>query len=279
MTKGKTSRRPGIILEPSQRAWGNPSLKSPSRNLPRPATSPIKPTSFTQLRKTFPLQWKTDFIRLITSKTSSFCRCNGTNICSSLVTDAMLQLYNNVAGILDNRHPESASRLGFLIYSNMFLPPVRPTTLAPSLFGMIAPIDIDAIHGMDDPGSPERQEFRSIFEKWAKLTAGQLTVYDYDQSMLVWRDLPNPSIQEFEQDVKHYRDAGILGIDTESRLALSTTFINLYLRGRLMWDPDADVKALTDDFYQKFFSPAAKPMAEYWNSIFAAFGATRRHRA
>ena len=187
------------------------------------------------------------------------------------VTDAMLQLYNNVAGILHNRHPESASKLGFLIYSNMFLPPVRPTTLAPSLFGMIAPIDIDAIHGMDDPRSPERQEFRSIFEKWAKLTAGQLTVYDYDQSMLVWRDLPNPSIQEFEQDVKHYRDAGILGIDTESRLALSTTFINLYLRGRLMWDPDADVKALTDDFYQKFFGPAAKPMAEYWNSIFAAW--------
>jgi len=187
------------------------------------------------------------------------------------VTDAMLQLYNNVADKLHERHPESASKLGFLIYSNMFLPPVRNMTLAPSLFGMIAPIDTDPIHGMGDPRSPERQEFRAIFDKWAKLTEGRLAMYDYDQSMLVWRDLPNPSIQEFEQDVKRYRDAGILGFDTESRLALATTFINLYLRGRLMWDPVTDVNGLIDDFCQKFFGPAAKPMADYWNIIFAAW--------
>jgi alpha-glucuronidase len=77
--------------------------------------------------------------------------------------------------------------------------------------------------------------------------------------------LPNPSIQQFEQDVKHYGDAGILGVSTESCSALATTFVNLYLRGRPMWDPDANVKALIDDFYQKFFGSAAKPMAEYWN--------------
>jgi len=187
------------------------------------------------------------------------------------VTDAMLQLYNNVASTLHERHPESASRLGFLIYSNMFLPPDRAIKLAPSLFAMIAPIDLDPIHGMDDVRSPVRQEYRAILDKWAQLTEGRLTVYDYDQSMLVWRDLPNPSIQEFEQDVKHYRDAGILGIDTESRLALSTTFINLYLRGRLMWNPEQNVEALLEDFYQNFFGPAAEPMADYWTIIFAAW--------
>ena len=59
----------------------------------------------------------------------------------------------------------------------------------------------------------------------------------------------------FREDVKHYRDAGILGVNTESRNALATTFINLYLRARLLWNPEEDVDALLDDFYARFFGP------------------------
>ena len=124
---------------------------------------------------------------------------------------------------------------------------------------------------MDDPRSPQKQEFREILNKWAKVTQGRLTIYDYDQSMLVWRDLPNPSQMAFREDVKHYRDAGILGVNTESRNALATTFINLYLRARLMWNPTEDVDTLLDDFYARFFGPAAGPMKKYWDAIFTAW--------
>jgi len=40
--------------------------------------------------------------------------------------------------------------------------------------------------------------------------------------------------------------AGIMGIDIESRGARATTFLNLHLRGQLMWDPEADVDAMID---------------------------------
>jgi hypothetical protein len=190
------------------------------------------------------------------------------------VTDPMLELLNSVARRLRERYPTSQSKIGFLAYSNMFLPPVRETTLEPSLYGMLAPIDIDPIHSMDDPQSPEKEEYRAILEKWAKITAGRLTIYDYDQSMLVWRDLPNPSHQAFQQDVRRYRDAHVLGFVTESRMALATTGINLYLRGRLMWNPDEDVDALLDDFYPKFFGPAQAPMRDYWSTIFDAWRQT-----
>jgi hypothetical protein len=190
------------------------------------------------------------------------------------VTDAMLELLNNVARRLRERHPESRSKIGFLIYSNMFLPPVRKVALEPSLYGVIAPIDIDPIHSVDDPRSPQKQEYLDILKKWMKVTQGRLTIYDYDQSMLVWRDLPNPSHQAFEADVKAYRDAGVLGISTESRMALATTFTNLYLRARLMWKPDSDVSELLEDFYAKFFGPARKPMRDYWSAIFDAWRKT-----
>jgi hypothetical protein len=98
-----------------------------------------------------------------------------------------------------------------------------------------------------------------------------MVIYDYDQSMLVWRDLPNPSHQAFRHDVKHYAKAGILGVDTESRGAMATVFTNLFLRGQLMWDPNADVDALLAEFYTNFYGPAAEPMSKYWGAVFKAW--------
>jgi hypothetical protein len=189
-------------------------------------------------------------------------------------TDAFLTFYNKTAELLLKESPNSQSKIGFLIYSNITLPPVRVTTAARPLVGYLAPIDIDPIHGMDDPRSGPRREYKEMLYRWAKVMQGRMAIYDYDQSMLVWRDLPNPSHQAFRQDVKHYQQAGILGVDTECRGAMATIFTNLYLRGQLLWNPDADVDALLADFYQKFYGPAAGPMAEYWNAIFKAWADT-----
>jgi hypothetical protein len=186
-------------------------------------------------------------------------------------TDAFMVFYNKVADQLVKSAPNSKSRIGFLIYSNITLPPVRNVIAAKPLVGYLAPIDIDPIHGMDDPRSGPRREYKAMVEKWAKVMQGRLVIYDYDQSMLVWRDLPNPSHLAFRQDVKHYLKAGILGVDTESRGATATILTNLYLRGQLMWDPTANSDALLADFYQRFYGSAAKPMADYWNAVFKAW--------
>lgn len=190
------------------------------------------------------------------------------------VTDPILILYQNIARILRIMSPNSASKVGFLIYSNMTLPPTLPTPVDPMFFGLLAPIDFDPIHAMDDPRSPNKQELRTIMEKWARILDRRLVIYDYDQSMLVWRDLPNPSHMAVARDMKIYRDAGILGLDTESRNALATTFLNLYMRGRLMWNPDEDPQALLDDFYPRFFGPAAASMKAYWEAIFRVWSET-----
>ena len=190
------------------------------------------------------------------------------------VTDPMLELYNRVAKILQDKYPDSPAKLGFLVYANMTIPPVREMTAERSLFGELAPIDIDPIHGMDDADSPPRQEYRDMLYKWAKIMGGRLAIYDYDQGMLVWRDIPNPVQQSFRQDVKHYRKAGILGVNTESRNAIGTTFLNLFVRGRLLWNPDEDVDALLKEFYPKFYGPAAAPMETYWSAIYAAWADT-----
>jgi hypothetical protein len=187
------------------------------------------------------------------------------------LTDAMMTLYNNVGKILREKHPGSKAKIGGMAYGNVTLPPKRVKRVEPNVVMWIAPIDIDPNHGMDDPKSPPRHEYKAMMYRWAELLSGRLAIYDYDQGMLIWRDMPNPSQHAFAQDVKHYAKAGILGIGTESRGATATTFLNLFFRGQLMWDPKSDVEGLLAEFYPKFYGPAAAPAAKYWDAIFAAW--------
>ncbi|NNU43655.1 DUF4838 domain-containing protein [Ramlibacter montanisoli] len=189
-------------------------------------------------------------------------------------TDPMMSLYNSVARTLREKYPASPTRIGGLAYANVTLPPQSVTQIEPNVVMWLAPIDIDPNHGMDDPRSAPRQEYRGMMYRWAELLKGRLAIYDYDQGQLVWRDLPNPSHHVFAQDVRHYRKAGILGVSTESRGATATTFLNLYFRLQLLWNPDADVDAMLAEFYPAFYGPAAVPMREYWEAIFDAWKAT-----
>ena len=197
------------------------------------------------------------------------------NFMSPALTDPFMALYNGVAELTHARFP--GRRIGFLAYSNITLPPQRRIAAAEPLVAYLAPIDVCPIHGMDDPRCPPRQEYRDVMYRWAETMQGRLIIYDYDQGMLVWRDIPNPSVQAVRQDVRHYRDAGILGVDTESRGALATTFLNLYLRALLYWDPDADVEAEMEEFHAGFWGPASAPMRAYWEAIQQAWERTLSH--
>ena len=186
-------------------------------------------------------------------------------------TDAFMTFYNKVAERLLKEHPNSPSRIGFLAYANITLPPLRVKKAAKPLVAYLAAIDIDPIHSMNSPLSAPRREYREILHKWSDVMDGRVVIYDYDQGMMVWRDIPAPSVQMFRHDVKEYQKAGILGVDTESRGAFGTTFTNLFYRGQLLWNPDVDVDVIESQFYSDFFGPAAEPMYAYWHAIYESW--------
>ena len=191
------------------------------------------------------------------------------------VTDPILELYNNVARILQSSTRTAAARLGFLAYANMTLPPVRAMRPRSRSSCELAPIDIDPIHGMDDQDSPPRQEYRDMLYGWAKVMEGRVAIYDYDQGMLVWRDIPNPCHMGLKQDFTHYAKAGILGVNTESRNAIGTTFLNLFFRGRLMWNPERRRRTrCSRSSIPSSTGPAAVPMETYWSAIYEAWDDT-----
>ena len=187
------------------------------------------------------------------------------------LSDAFLILYNQICGILQAKYPKSASKIGFLAYINLTLPPQRDIRAASPLVAYLAPIDIDPNHGIGDPRSPELEDYRGALRRWSEVMQGRVVIYDYDQGMLVWRDLPDPSFQAVQPNVRSYREAGILGVATESRNAIATTFLNLFFRGQLYWNPDLPMESELNDFYPRFYGPMAAPMQSYWSKIFRAW--------
>ena len=184
------------------------------------------------------------------------------------LSDMFLEFYNRVANELARRHPASKAKLGFLAYVNLTLPPQKAIRAAESLIAYLAPIDIDPNHAFGTNASPERDDYRGALERWVQVMQGRVILYDYDQGMLVWRDLPNPSHHVFSKEVGEYARLEMLGIDTESRNALGTTFLNLYFRGQLMWNPKLDIQKELTEFFPIFYGQAAAPMERYWRTIY-----------
>lgn len=193
---------------------------------------------------------------------------------SVAVTDTLMPFYNAVCEELWRLNPESRSLLTFLAYTNLTLPPQRSIEVSKRLVAFVAPIDIDPNHGLRSGRSPERTDYYHALKRWSEVMEGRVVIYDYDQSMLVWRDLPNPSHTVVAQDMKTYRELGLMGVSTESRNATATTFLNLFFRGQLSWDPDLDLQTELDLFYQNFYGPAAPAMKSYWEAIFQAWEST-----
>lgn len=193
---------------------------------------------------------------------------------NQVTSDLYLKFYNDLCSELWRRSPESRSKVSFLAYVNLTLPPQRSVTVAQPLVCFLAPIDIDPNHSFESKVSPEKRDYLGAARGWTEVMKGRVVIYDYDQGMLVWRDLPNPSHQVFREDVMVYRDLGILGFSTESRGALATTFTNMFFRGQLMWNPDFDVDLELALFYQNFYGPTAPEMKNYWSDIYQAWAET-----
>ena len=194
---------------------------------------------------------------------------------TEVLSDAYLLFYNRVCAELLKRHPDSRAHIGFLAYINLTLPPQRKITAAKPLVAYLAAIDTDPIHPFTDQRRAWKGDYLGALRGWTKTMQGRVVIYDYDQSMLVWRDLPNPSHHVLQAEIKEYARLGILGFGTESRNALATTFLNLYFRGQLYWNPDLDVDGELHEFYPKFFGPGAVAMESYWSAIYQAWSQTQ----
>jgi hypothetical protein len=96
--------------------------------------------------------------------------------------------------------------------------------------------------------------------------------------MLVSGLTPLPEFTKLRRDFPLMKRWGVMGFWDENRNVWAEAGIaSRYLRAQLEWDADADVDAILDDFFTRWYGPAAAPMKAFWMALDAAVTNTLMH--
>lgn len=170
---------------------------------------------------------------------------------------------------LMKNHPD----LKFITYAYISnkLPPTKPEKIPDN-------ITVAFCQSTSQFMTPESRDDLKIREEWLeKIGPGKMFVYDY-----YYEHAPNrnfPPIPVVFSDSMEKSFAGMYGRtglgtvvciawDYESTKAVlrrpALSHLMIYLHNRLLWKRDLDVKAVLNEYYEKFFGPAQAEMKEFY---------------
>jgi hypothetical protein len=158
-------------------------------------------------------------------------------------------------------------------YTNRTTPP-EGVKINPQMGVMFAAIWSDLLHSFDDPKSWQQQVQGEMLQRWGQICS-RVFVYNYNFPMLVTGLTPMPLTRKIARNTPLMKKWGIIGFEDEQTFPwMAHGITSFYLRARMYWDADTDAKAYLDDYFEKWYGPAAKSSAAYWDAIEEALEST-----
>jgi hypothetical protein len=163
-----------------------------------------------------------------------------------------------------------------MAYAGREMPP-QGVKIPRNMAVMFAPIASCVLHAGNDPACWRRTETIRIMRQWCQLTP-HVYLYDYNPGLLLGSFVPERDVANFSVNARLYKEMKLKGFQSEGRKTFMITWISYYMRGKLMWDAQADVEAIKKDFYNTFFGVQAGPLVEaWWDECEKALGAATIH--
>lgn len=179
------------------------------------------------------------------------------------VTPAVLHFYNGVARIVAERHPDKV--LAGYVYAAYVFPPAAGAEVEPNVFLVWAPHPIS--YGYPLFREENRQWWEQLFEQWSAVT-DNIAYYDLCNwlSNSAGAPLP-PGLKILEFVYPRLKQANMKGVYVYGQAAWGYGGVNNYLLAKLAWDPDADIRALFDEYLEKAYGAAAPEMKEFYELL------------
>lgn len=180
------------------------------------------------------------------------------------VGDRLFWFGNEVARGLAESHPDH--KLLMLAYVNYVEPPdsVQPASNIVPFVCHYVPADYS--REISDPSSEANRQFNELLLKWRELSPNMM-IYSYVGKSTWWK-LPRPILQNFAADIKYFHAIGIRRYFCQSALAGWERDGPLYyVLTKLLWDPQANPRALADEWIKGMYGPAADEMATFYSCI------------
>jgi len=161
-------------------------------------------------------------------------------------------------------------------YANRDIPP-QGVELNDHLVIMFAAIWSCTLHGYDDARCWQKVRQGEMLKRWCEM-CDNVWIYGYNYQMLVSGLTPLPEFTKLRRDFPLMKQWGVMGFLDETRNVWAECGIaSRYLRARLEWDADADVDAILDDFFRKWYGKAAAPMKAFYFALDRAIADSPLH--
>jgi len=116
-----------------------------------------------------------------------------------------------------------------------------------------------------------------MLRRWGELCKN-VWIYGYNYQMLVSGLTPLPEVRKLRRDFPLLKQWGVIGFLDETRNVWAECgILSRYLRAQLEWNANADVDALVEDFYTRWYGAAARPMRAFYEAIEDAIEKTPMH--
>lgn len=181
-------------------------------------------------------------------------------------TDYLIQFNNRIVEKVNEKYPNV--RLTFYIYSNYQNAPTN-VQLHPHLIPFIAPLNFSRYHALSDSTKPSRTLLANIVDRWGGKGI-----------KLGWRDysflcpdamMPFNRLHMTRRDIPWLHERGVRYISIETVSNWPNLLPEFYLLSRLLWETSINQQAALEEFYQRFYGPAAPSMRAYTEEIADGF--------
>jgi len=174
----------------------------------------------------------------------------------------VLRFYNDVAEIVAERFPER--QLPGYVYYNYMYPPDETIQMHPNVWLVFYGL---RYYGWGLAKPTYAAEFRDVVEGWTRFS-DNMVYGSYTCWMRAFNGTPIPparDILRMELPIAHeagYRGATVIGLGAWGYGAPLN-----YIYAKLLWDAEADVDALFEEWLQRAYGPGWEPMRDLYAMI------------
>ena len=186
------------------------------------------------------------------------------------LSDYVWAYFDRAARELHKTHPDR--KVQCIAYVPYLLPPEKIETFSPN-----AVVGITQ-HRSSFYDRGTRETFRKLRRDWlAKLPSR--TLWNWDYYLTTWENrsayvhVPTFFPRLISEDLKDLKGISLgdhidvattlPGRDAEFGDAMSVSHLNVVVTAACLWDTDTDVDALLEEYYKKYYGPAAKEMKAF----------------
>ncbi len=200
-----------------------------------------------------------DCVSLEPSDGGGWCECDQ---CAKLGTPSnrVLSISNEAAEAVQKAYPNQNKYVAFYAYSSHSNPPTGDIQANPIIIVNVATAFIT-------------KPPQTLIQGWLDHGVKQFGIREY-YGVNVWdRDMPGKGrgaqIPYLQKTITEFHKLGARFMTAEASDNWGPNGLGYYLAGRMMWDVKAadHLAELEQDFYDRAFGPAAKPMADFYKRI------------